>query len=395
MRLPLSSCLNTELFLLGLFSSITLKNRRQRVRMTFAYDTEIVSRSNHYIKEFAEHFVQSIIDEALKQSSKTTWLIHCSESCHKLNPLYVKKLNSYICWTPERNQALHRHVNETAKSKGADCTSAFFCKPVEEKHRGSAIHEHDLYALPVDSIGKAKSSEIHRKTIAREGKCLKPKAIHALNVFRSSHQKTFSDFKLFLINLYSSEDIAPKKIGSENSAFTKYCCQNASNAQRGGNGETAVDDRAKRKSKNQGKTLRVVHMKTETDLKNIRKCNRVKRYTFLNIKHSFCNVFKSHKTLNRDESINESCFISFKDRSLPPLPSQSACSCPCEKSENLLPESRERNSSAGIAEYEEERVYNYEDEYMEQDCMVHRNKAFDFAANIEKVKDVSIVGISK
>ncbi|XKL69104.1 hypothetical protein PGB90_006873 [Kerria lacca] len=337
--------------------------------------------AHEFVHAFAKKLVETIIEDAIQQSSKTTWLIHCSENCHRLNPVYIKKVNSYICWTPESNQNMRNSENSEHIENDAD--RIFLCNSIDKKLK-TVTNDNEVYTLPLNTLQNEKSISSYYKTIVNgEEKCLKPKAIHALNVLKSSHQKTFSDFKLFLINLYSSNDVVPKNIGSEHSAFTKYCCQTSSSSEKI---TDKPNDRTKRKSKiqNKNENLRIMHIKTEKNAKTARKCNRIKRCTLFNIKHSFCNVFKSHKSKDRHESRDDSFLFSFKDRSLPPLPSQSLCACPCEKTEII----ENNNYGDETNEYDGNTEYTYDDEYVEDgDCPMHRSKTFDFAANIEKVKD--------
>lgn len=335
------------------------------------------------VREFAKNFVRSVIDEAIKQSSKTTWLIHCSENCHRINPVHLRKLNSYICWTPELI-ATDSYIENITQNVEDDCSNRVFsCNSVEMKNKISTVSE-DVYTLPVDTVGECGAHSTRFKPVDShdyDHKYLKPKAIHALNLLKSSHQKTFSDFKLFLINLYSSSDMPPKKLGSEHSAFRKYYGVESATVD-------SQQDRKKRKKKEDN--FSIIHIKTEKDLKISRKCSRIKLCNFLNISHSFCNVFKFSKSKDTEEDVDPN-LNSFKDRSLPPLPSQ-VCGCPCEKKENL----QKTENVTEFAETEESTAYsrsaeyNYVEEYThDDDYLVHRSKASDFATNIEKVKDVS------
>lgn len=257
---------------------------------------------------------------------------------------------------------------------------AFSCNSIEIKRRMSVINE-DVYTLPVDTVTNCEGSSHAFKSMTSHDKCLKPKAIHALSMLRSSHQKTFSDFKLFLMNLYSS-DTSPQKLGSEHSAFTKY------------HGTESVapsdskQDRKKRKKKDDN--LSIMHIKTEKDLKMVRKCNRIKRCNFFNIKHSFCNVFKSQKTKDKDSGVDAS-LVPFKDRSLPPLPLElEMCMCafrtygtiPSPETPPPVPDEIDFCSKP-----DPDMSLKLSDVY--DNCPVHVNKAYDFASNIEKVKDVS------
>ena len=327
-----------------------------------------------YVREFAKRFVQRIIDDAIRQSSKTAWLIHCSENCHQLMPLNLKKLDSYICWLPESIQLspLGNDVVVAVKEPSDRVTS---CNSADAKQR-MRIENDGLYTLPVDSVENAEQASTAFESMSKGPQCLKPKAVHALNVFRYNHQKTLNDLKLFLINWYSSHDDTPKKLGSEHSVFTKYYSAETEA------GSDNLQDHKKRKTEDENFT--VVHYKTEKDLKMVRKCNRMKRSNFLSIRHSFCNMFKLHKKDRDDSECSSSSSI--RNRSLPPIPCEicasDTCACPCEREENQPAAVNETRTDGD--------QFEYDGEYFDDVEYVDNSDCPDFAANIEKVQDVGV-----
>ncbi|XP_065220872.1 uncharacterized protein LOC135845925 [Planococcus citri] len=361
-------------------------------------DNDILERVN-MVKEFVHQFVQDIIEEAIKQSSQTTWLIHCSENCHKLNDIQPKQQKAFLYWTPESN------LSEIQPDDDDDCVSQveepskyiLSCKSIEMNGKPETLHQ-DIYSLPVDSIRATCSTSdersVYYKVLPNCSKCLKPKAIHALNLFKSTHQKTFSDLKVFLLNLYSSSDISVKKIGSENSAFTTYSRRNTVSSETASDPANSVNRnetndyecfektlRFRKKEEN----LKLVRIKNEKDLiKPIRKCNRLKRRNFFSLKHSFCSVFKSHKPETRSDCLTDAA-SSFKDRSLPPVPNGQGvyADFTCGKKNS----SRSQDTRLQQQSETDQDDFKLDQEDHSNHSVIDSKKLVDFASNIEKVKD--------
>lgn len=374
------------------------------------YEIDISSRDD-IVKKFAEQFVHNLIDEAVRLSSKTTCLIHCSKSCHQLNSIQSKLEKEYLCWTPECD-----HFDE--ETDNIDCNGyldeerdaskyVLSCNSLEVNK--SDILNDNGYTLPIDTIPSSYSTNAsgrfkHSKTQSNCNKCLKPKAIHAINLLKSTHQKTFSDFKLFLLNLYSSSDVSTRNLGSEHSAFTTYCrrsnlsytmsCvsldKNAIDCEQ--NNRKCYEKALHFHKKDEN--LKIMRMKNEKDLiKPLRKCNRIKRCNFSNIKHSLCSVFK----LQKSESKGTECFTkseslsnSFKDRCLPPLPCQTVYPpFSCEKEKGGFKD--DVNTARKRCGPHLKQTKKSEDV---EHCTSSEKKLVDFATNIEKVKDVCAFWLS-
>lgn len=373
-------------------------------------DSDVLERVS-IVKQFVHQFVQNIIEEAIKQSSQTTWLIHCSENCHKLNDSHPRQQKAVLYWTPECNQSEEQPDDSNdCVSLEKDATKCIVsCKSIEINRKSETLRQ-DVYSLPVDTIHATCSANsddrsMYHRVLPNCSKCLKPKAIHALNLFKSTHQKTFSDLKLFLLNLYSSSDISVKKIGSEHSAFTTYSRRNNPADETADNSKNPVNH-DEPDYENFEKTLRfrkkdenhkLIRIKSEKDtIKPIRKCNRLKRRNFFSLKHSFCSVFKAHKSENRTDCSNGGDYStnSFKDRSLPPVPN-----CQSVYADFSHGKKSHRNRSSRFRQ--ESAKENDEDDFPNVDqtdqddglghCIIDNKKMVDFASNIEKVKDVSVL----
>lgn len=308
---------------------------------------ENVSASNHEkrIRNFAEHFVDTIIEEAVKKSSILCQHLRGTQ----FHPIDAKNLVR----STSRN-FMPSCVG--ASNRNNDANSTFL--------RKKNFVSEDLYTLPVDIVRRVKS-----KKSTLEHQCLKPKAIRAFNVIKSSsHTRNLCDLKYILLRLYSSNGVSSKKIGSEHSAFTKYQCRSRSNKRL-----DSTQLESKRGSRSEQPRAAGVMKTGGSDLRRWKRCN------FFDLKNSVCGVFKSHKKLAEDSTLDESSFKSFKDRSLPPLPGSY---------ENF------DNSAAGNSgkKFDDANAYDADVEFSYGNYAagcVKKGRAFDFASSIEKVKDVS------
>lgn len=310
---------------------------------------ENVSVSNHEqrIHNFVEHFVRGIIEEAVKRSSKILSHDRRLESGPQFESINVK--NSDLL---SRSRYPLSSSSASASKRSNPSNSTFLHKSVCE----------DLYTLPVDTVRKVKP----KKSTSLEQQCLKPKAIRAFSVIKSSsHTRGLCDLKYILLKLYSSNGVSSKKIGSENSAFTKYQCRRS-------NKRLATTQVESKRGNSRTELQRTGIMKTgSSDLRRWKRCN------FFDLKNSVCGVFKSHKKLAEDSTLDESSFRSFKDRSLPPLPGSYENS----PTENSTKKYDDENSA-----YDADVEFSYGN--YAAGC-VKKSRAFDFASSIEKVKDVS------
>lgn len=321
-------------------------------------ENDAVSNHEKRIHNFVEHFVRGIIEEAVKRSSTILCHDRGSESGTKFKSIDAKNLD-LLSHSKPRYPVPSTSVSASNRSNQINLT--FLPKSVCE----------DLYTLPVDTVRKVKP----KKSTSLEHQCLKPKAIRAFSVIKSSsHTRSLCDLKYILLKLYSSNGVASKKIGSEHSAFTKYQCRKS-------NKRLATSQVESKRSNSRTELQRAGKMKTgSSDLRRWKRCN------FFDLKNSVCGVFKSHKKLAEDSTLDESSFRSFKDRSLPPLPGSY------------------ENSPAGNStkKYDNENnAYDADDENTPYDANVEfrygkyaagcvkKARAFDFASSIEKVKDVS------
>lgn len=478
------------------------------------------------IKKFASSYVGSIIEEAIKQSlsRSSSWLIHCSENCHQINIVQRSRCNSFLFWTPEEEEEgineedraecsgngklsssrSNSNNNTTAATNTEEMCSvgeeyALKCQqPVVDDEEGKEVDATaELYSLPADTITifdnkETKNGSNRCYKMSASHNCLKPKAYHALSLLKS-HHKTLNDLKLFLINLYSSnDDMAVKTIGSDRSAFTRYYKRiNASTSSPSAadtsrifssnnvcGGENEEDDNDENEDQNYDEdedyvlveggnknesgnapaaaaantassftvatataTASTVFYQKREENRNIlrlnsenssvRKCNKIKRRNFFNIKRSFRKVFKSSSSSpppphDAKERLQSSFEQEPATRSLPPLPpSHQGSSRPKRtfsfgKSGKTLAAAGSNETSvlidvgightyldvsAAAAAEKEVATANtvpYDEKESrdcveaaavaaEDQCVISGDKLFDFVSNIEKVKDVSFL----
>lgn len=312
---------------------------------------ENVAVSNHEkrIHNFVEHFVRGIIEEAVKRSSSILCDSRRSKSGSRFQSSDAENIDSLSRSTSHDSVP----CTSASSSKRSNRTnSTFLQRSVSE----------DLYTLPIDTVRRVKPKKIS----SLEHQCLKPKAIRAFSVIKSSsHTRSLCDLKYILLKLYSSNGVTSKKIGSENSAFTKYQCRRS-------NKRLATPQVESKRSNSRTELQRTGIMKTgSSDLRRWKRCN------FFDLKNSVCGVFKSHKKLVEVSTLDEWSFRSYKDRSLPPLPGSY---------ENSTAESSTKKYDDENNAYDADVEFSYGN--YAAGC-VRKTRAFDFASSIEKVKDVS------